>query len=686
MFCFLCVLILITPLAGCRIAAPVSVPTPVSSTIENTAKSSPSAPVNTPEIIPTPTPEEPSNSPIATPEANIPSPMSMMDIGEVVYYNDLGLSEISNEVYWVPGKNSVFFQGYTKDAEGKTASGVYYYDIDKKEIKNILTINGGSDYFLSEPSWSSDSNEVVFSFLDLFARETPAYVYNITQGTLELLPFSPYGAEFSPDGSKIIYNDRDKNLWVYTRSTKSSQALGTSIKGHSPIWFSDNRHILFFNATGKNPHNLDGADLYTICIFDTLDMQITRIIEEEAVYQSVHWLIQDRLAWIESGWDDGHFANILDLSDNSIEDLGEFYYQPSMPISGAEPRLIKSIDQNQWRVYDAVQNRGYEYLSSPYQGQPVGMLPDQTLLLLQTEEDFSLSSLIAVPRDDQAYILAQYENSIYPYVNEDSTRFAFMNPNESLFIFTDAMDLYKKTMDESEVPPSEAEFMNSLLDAINNENIDVLKDLCYSVYGTISPEEIESLPLGLGYFRLHFNNEKLVDYVLADSIKYRSDDSQYLEDSRYFLISESGIWREVQIRRQKNNLGLTYKLNEQLFNSGTYINRRALEWFDIVKADSVQTLYDYFNWESEGDIPPYAQGIDPQVLDRTNRALARYSNAFLLDSLNIKFTGFSKSYVDNLTMVYELSGLSPDGLPMKHYVHAIFEFPIGGVYDLWLAP
>lgn len=241
-------------------------------------------------------------------------------------------------------------------------------------------------------------------------------------------------------------------------------------------------------------------------------------------------------------------------------------------------------------------------------------------------------------------------------------------------------------MDESEVPPSEAEFMNSLLDAINNENIDVLKDLCYSVYGTIQPKEIESLPLGLEYFRLHFNNEKLVDYVLASSIKYRSDDSPYLEDSRYFLISESGIWREVRIKRQKEDLGLTYNLDEQLLNFGVSINKRALEWYDIIMANSVQKLYDYFSWLSEGDIPPYAKGTDPEVLEKTKIALARYNYAFQLDDLEIKFTGFSKTYVDNLTMVYALSGLSPDGLPMKHYVHAVFEFPIGGVYDLWLAP
>lgn len=684
--CLMCIILFIIPLTGCQKEAPVPEKTPFPSQHDPNNSYSPATPsaflpTITPEISPTITPEAQPTPNIPVPEPNKVKPLSITDIGEVIYARDLGIDGISSYLYWVPGKNAVFFQGYHKDTEGKFTPGVYYYENEGQEITTILMGSPGSNYVLGEPVWSSYNNEVLFSFSGFSNEELNLYIYNFQQSNLELLPISGRQAEFSPDGSKIIYVDKNQNLQLYNRSDQKTQTLGSDIKGHSPIWFSDNRHILFFKNTGKNPHKLDGADLHVICLFDTLSFKSIRIIGDETVYRDLHWALQDSIAWIDSGWDDGHFVGTLDLSSNRIGDLGEADF--SKYLTGREPRLIKHVDKNQWNVYDIQQNHYIEYLSCPDQGKPLGLLPDNTLLFWQTDNDKS-SSLIAMPHYEDALILAQDTNLLYPVVSDDSTRFAFIDSNGYYFVLTDSMMIFKSIIEETVIPRSETEYMNSLIQAINDENIDELATSCYSVYGTLQPEEVKSLPQGLKYFKHHFNNEKIVDFICADKIRGRYYSNPYINGIHYFLISESGIWREIEILRNIEGSDLNYQFNEQLFNFASSINKRALDWFDIVKTGTVPSLYDYFSWLSEGDFPPYSEGTDPNVLERVNRALNRYKKAFKLDSLEFEFTGFSTRQYGSLRMVYELSGLSLEGIPLRHYVDTIYDFPECGVYDLWL--
>ncbi len=661
------------PLSGCRNDTPVS----SSSDPNDTATVRPPAlsPTISPESSPSITPEVQTTPDVPMPEPDKANPPSIMDIGEVIYAKDLGIDGIGGSyLYWVPGKNAVIFEGYLKDAEGKFTPGVYYYNNESKEIATILMGSLDSHYYLAEPIWSADNSEVLISFGGI-------YIYDLHQSSLELLPISGRQAELSPDGSKIIYVDKNQNLQIYNRSNKEIQSLRSDIKGHSPIWFSDNRHILFYKDVGKNPHNLDGNDLHVLCLLDTYNSEIVRTIGEEMVYRDLFWALQDSIAWIYSGWDDGHFFSILDLSDDTIEELGETY--DSLYFPGREPQLIKKIKTSQWNVSNIQQTLYSDYTSCPEQGVPIGLLPDETLLFWQTGVA-QFSTLLAVPPYEEASIITHDDRYLYPVVSNYGSRFAFIDSNEDFIIFTDAWKLLELTIEKAEVPQSEAEYMNSLIQAINEENIDELAGSCYSIYGTLQPEELQSLPLGLKYFKLHFNNEKIVDYVWVKTEKGISNNSPYIERSKYYLISESGIWREVEIRRTQEGQDWKYQFNEQIFNFGASINKRALEWFDIIKNATVPSLYDYFSWLSEGDILPYSEGTDPLVLERVNRALNRYNKAFKPDSIEIKFTGFSVNKYDNLYMSYEISGFSLDGIPLKHRVNGIYSFPECGVYDLWL--
>jgi Tol biopolymer transport system component len=123
--------------------------------------------------------------------------------------------------------------------------------------------------------------------------------------------------------SKIAFSDIDHRIVIYNLSDKTSTEMPAGVKGYSPIWFSDNTRILFSKLTGRNPSNLEGAELQDICILDTDKSEVIKSLGKDNVYKSHKWLIIDKMAWVESGWDDGHYLNLLDLDSSKLTEFGE---------------------------------------------------------------------------------------------------------------------------------------------------------------------------------------------------------------------------------------------------------------------------------------------------------------------------------------------------------------------------
>ena len=107
-------------------------------------------------------------------------------------------------------------------------------------------------------------------------------------------------------------------------------------------------------------------------------------------------------------------------------------------------------------------------------------------------------------------------------------------------------------------------------------------------------------------------------------------------------------------------------------------------WFEALKANSVEELYNYFRVDDGDYIPPYKEEINPNLLKYTNRVLTRYNDAFQMETINIDFTGYSAASPDTLYLEYEISGLSPDGIPAKHLIYGVYALPVLGIHDKWI--
>lgn len=702
--CLVCIVVILPILANCRKnraaaettaysiqteSSPSYVTPSPSSTVSQTSKPLPSVkPFATP--LPTATP-----SPSVTPSPSIsittktesgetketenhePKTKSLLDMGWIVYAEEIGLHGFGHSFYWSPDMNGILFEGFEKSNEGKYTSGLYYYNIKNHEIINIIKGKESSIYYMEEPNWSITGNEILFSYIELSEKNPLVYLYNFQTGKLDTLPVAGRQATFSSDCSKIIFTSADEKLHIYQLSDATIQTLPEEIKGRSPLWFSDDRHILFLKDAGINPSGLEGADLYEICILDMQNTERFKIIGDRQVYHKLNWMLQDSTAWVESGWDDGHSVSILDINERKVQELGEAGYIKY--ITGRAPDIIFKKDENVWEIF----GYNYEYSSCPAESIPLCQMPDSSLMFWQSNLDEKHGRLYKVTSRNSSSILTHDNNILYPYVSHGGSKLVFVaDAEESFFLITDIITLFSMTREEKEpVPSSEEIFVEKLIQAFNDEDIDFLSEHFVNFFSTPSPEKIKQ---ALKLFREHFNGEKLVDFVYVDRIylQYNNPDTV---GNIYLFISESGISRKMEILRTGKNNDYTYSYCDLILYAGTMLDEHVRGWwFEALKSNSVEELYDYFRIDDGDYIPPYKEEIHPNLLKYTNSVLTRYNNAFQMETINIDFTGYSSSGDDTLYLEYEISGLSPDGIPAKHRIYGVYEPPVFGINDKWM--
>jgi Tol biopolymer transport system component len=268
----------------------------------------------------------PSESDAATvsPAPTEPAAIDLLSLGMSYSAADYGIYSISSDYfYWSPKAEYLVFLGYLKDSQSKYTPNIYLLHLKDNKITKIMDGVYDRNFYLTEPRWSEDESLLTIPFYDLAEKTYPVRLFNTNQEKLQVLPIYGLDASISPDMSKIAFSDIDHRIVIYNLSDKTSTEMPAGVKGYSPIWFSDNTRILFSKLTGRNPSNLEGAELQDICILDTDKSEVIKSLGKDNVYKSHKWLIIDKMAWVESGWDDGHYLNLLDLDSSKLTEFGE---------------------------------------------------------------------------------------------------------------------------------------------------------------------------------------------------------------------------------------------------------------------------------------------------------------------------------------------------------------------------
>jgi len=433
------ILFILINISGCQ--SDISVPETPSSDLKHSIGSP-----STSENMPFPAPEfdsfsKPVTDPTTFDESKRPA---LEQVGVTFSTRDFGADRISSSyLYWSPKADYIIFIGYDKDDRNRYTAGVYILNLRNNEARKIIEGECDKNYYLNEPQWSADESMVTIPFYDIMEKDFPVYLYHVDSGDLERLLVNGMTPSISPDKSMIVYCG-NKGLGIYNISEKTVNILPGDIKGFSPIWFSDSRRILFFKAIGKNPSGLEGGELNDICIIDIMDPGHIELLGYEKVYRECKWIKDDKFVWIRSGWDDGHYAEFLDLGTRTLIELGEDVFNYCQSIPGVfffrfkDSGNCEMLDRNLERagLFDA--ERGENGWHNVF----LSLVPDGNLLYLRVNlTELKGMVMLSHMNENRHLQLTGYGDYIYPKVTEDGTKIAFAGDNEDSLIIINSSEL-----------------------------------------------------------------------------------------------------------------------------------------------------------------------------------------------------------------------------------------------------
>ncbi|MFA5021365.1 MAG: hypothetical protein WC517_04925 [Patescibacteria group bacterium] len=380
--------------------------------------------------------------------ANTPS-IEQWNAATTIVLKDAGLESINmDNFYWSPDAKFIIFMGYIKNKDNKFIMNVYLLRVsDKKLIKLIDgTIDNMTDYIV-KPQWSGDGSLAVINFCSITRKKYFIYLYNTKQETLELIPVNGFFPSISPDKSKMVYFDKNYGLSLFEFSNRTGTVISGKIKGVYPIWFSDNKRILFSRKTGKNPLGLEETEIYDICIMDTRKPEGIRSLGFEGLPCELAWMVRNELAWTKTRHEDGDYFGVFDIASLKMIDLGKknektyqmlkgelYYIQLDEIVSGGQYGY-QLLDHNR-KVIGAFAVGENNYNVRPFYA--LSLLPDKRLFYLQADTGNNKASLAVSYLNENRFVpLSVIDGSYIPIISEDGAGIAFISKEGDRLILID---------------------------------------------------------------------------------------------------------------------------------------------------------------------------------------------------------------------------------------------------------
>lgn len=212
------------------------------------------------------------------------------------------------------------------DGDWLLIDGMSYNSEQDIFLSKLLLINNqtGETKVIDEADWLKindiSANGELIIYTKYEDNNWSLYLYNKEQITRLSSNFGT--GSISPDSNKIAYVEYEEGLFVYEIETGSSQLLSEEKEPWYPIWFPDSKHIFYFTDLGERLG--DGAGqlqgLAKINI-DTKEKEL--ITDDSGKYMSASWIKSGEVLHVFYGWDDAFGNAIVDLSTDSLLDLGE---------------------------------------------------------------------------------------------------------------------------------------------------------------------------------------------------------------------------------------------------------------------------------------------------------------------------------------------------------------------------
>lgn len=176
-----------------------------------------------------------------------------------------------------------------------------------KEVQNIYILKLNSDeepvrltagnYLDSSPSWSADSNKIIFSS-NRGGAEASLFLVDKFTADITALDKSGTSASFSPDGEWLAFADQH-NIWRMKLSTKEFEPLTKTGYNDSPAWDKDAKKIYFAGGGSIKVIDLKTSDISSLISKGFNDYPAVSRIDNRIAYVSLEsgsydlWMINE---------------------------------------------------------------------------------------------------------------------------------------------------------------------------------------------------------------------------------------------------------------------------------------------------------------------------------------------------------------------------------------------------------
>lgn len=388
--------------------------------------------------------------------------------------------------------------------------------------------------------------------------------------------------------------------------------------------------------------------------------------------------ISDNLAQIIQVLSDGDNIVKLDFNDDKLYVYYLLEESKSQIVGGNDVDIFNFyIDSKQDIVSFSAENLTFEdLLDDNYTSQ---LQETFNLLFDESGKDICL------------YFMDHYQNPVD--VNTDETSINGMRvsyrctPKHELTIYllsdTDIKPTRTQGQGQSK-QTQEENFVYSVMQAINKNDLSFLIENYDSVYEEISQPEINALPGGLKLYHEYFKGEKLVSFEYQKDID-ASYDTPNTKGKKYVFTSESGIKRDIVIKCFENE-DITYKYNDPLLFYGEKTVNRVTEYIEAVKSEDIQYLYEYIRMINDmEESRPYSDpNRNEEYVALAEKTVENYKRNFKLDSIEYKMSGnISEASSGSLSIEFVITGFTPKNEAVEHIIYGVYEFPMWGIYDSW---
>lgn len=329
----------------------------------------------------------------------------------------------------IPGGNAILVGGVTEDSSPKYESLMYMINL----------LDGTTLTMKGVPLEGALTNTLIVTVTE----DNSLHIYDLANDIENVVPVDGvvYTAFISPDRTKIALNT-SHGIRIVIVKDATLITLSTGPQDGAYAWRADGIHILGYHETSENLHEAGKGRVLTM--WDTVAKTKNDLAVDfpSSALRYIEWLIPDKIARINAGFDDGSFDYLIDLSRNNfVTDLGE------------TSRMLSRGGVQVSQEYQVVGLLGTKFdplVPNDRKGIQLVQLLDTNGKELSThifKEDAERQVLRVIDRDTVAYVQTKFDQStniwsstVYTYsfrTNREIKRATFNEDIRSLEVTSD---------------------------------------------------------------------------------------------------------------------------------------------------------------------------------------------------------------------------------------------------------